>query len=185
MDENIKEKIVKTTFELLKTKDMNSISVREITKAADVNVAAINYYFGGKAELFAYMMELYWEELCVICREILAENEMTKEKAKGFCLRFLKKEMSSTGILRSEQVMYQNYEIDAKTKERIELQFKAFAYMIQSIKPEISEIECKIDILSLLSSLTQPAFWRELTAIVTEDLDSFMVQYVDSLVEKL
>ena len=52
MEEKTKESIIKATFELLKNKDMNSISIREIAAKANVNVATISYYFGGKAQLF-------------------------------------------------------------------------------------------------------------------------------------
>lgn len=109
------------TFLLLENKDMNSISVREIAKQANVNVAAISYYFGGKVGLFSRMMEKYWNDITLLCQEIISKEEMSKDEAKDFCLRFMEKEMRSTGILCSEQIMYQNYEMDIKTKERIEL----------------------------------------------------------------
>ena len=57
MEEKIQEIIMNATFLLLENKDMNSISVREIAKQANVNVAAISYYFGGKSGLFSRMME--------------------------------------------------------------------------------------------------------------------------------
>ncbi len=183
----MREMIMKATFSLLEKKDMNSISVREIAKEADVNVAAISYYFGGKADLFSCMMEQYWEDLRALCIEILRKEKITKEEAKDFCLRFMKKEMNSTGILRSEQIMYQNYEIDSKTKERIELQFKAFTNLVSQCNPICSGELMKIKIISLLSSLTHPAFWNEITDNIVGDGDkeAFMKAYVGELVDNL
>jgi AcrR family transcriptional regulator len=89
MEEGIREKIIKATFSLLEKKDMNSISVREIAKKADVNVAAISYYFDGKAGLFSCMMEQYWEDLRRLCLEILMKEKITREEAKSFCLRYM------------------------------------------------------------------------------------------------
>lgn len=185
MEEGLKEKIIKATFSLMEKRDMNSISVREIAKRANVNLAAISYYFDGKAGLFSCMMEQYWEDLRQLCLEILIQDKITREDAKNFCLRFLKKEMSSTGILRSEQVMYQNYEIDAKTKERIELQFKAFTYLIGQCNPNCNEESMRIKIISLLSSLTHPALWNEIADKMVGDKEIFMRAYVSELVENL
>ena len=185
MEEKVKEVIINATFMLLENKDMNSISVREIAKHANVNVAAISYYFGGKSGLFSCMMEKYWEEIVFLCMEIINKEDMSKEEAKKFCLRFMKKEMNSTGILRSEQIMYQNYEIDSKTKERIELQFKAFAHLVRKCNPDCKEEFVKIKVLSLLSSLTHPAFWNEIAERIVGDKEKFMLEYVSEMVECL
>lgn len=185
MEENIKEAIMKATFLLLEKKDMNSISIREIAKEADVNVAAISYHFGGKAELFSCMMERYWEDLRGLCIEILAQEKISKPEAKNYCLRFMEKEMCSTGILRSEQIMYQNYEIDGKTKERINLQFQAFSHLITQCNPNCEEELIKIKVLSLLSSLTHPAFWNEIADNMVGDRETFMVAYINELVSNL
>lgn len=185
MEERTREAIIKATFLLIEKKDMNSISVREIAKAAGVNVAAISYYFGGKAELFSSMMEQYWEDLRLLCLKILDQKRISKEEAKDFCLRFMQKEMNSTGILRSEQIMYQNYEIDEKTKERIELQFRAFTHLIRQCNHNCNDVAMKIKVVSLLSSLTHPALWNEIAVKMVENKDSFINAYVNELVEKL
>lgn len=52
-----KDKIIKHTIELLSSKGYEGTSVREIAKAADVNVAMINYYFGSKEKLLEKVIE--------------------------------------------------------------------------------------------------------------------------------
>ena len=47
----IKEKIIKTTVELIKFVGVDGLSVRKIAELADVNVASINYHFGSKDKL--------------------------------------------------------------------------------------------------------------------------------------
>ncbi len=47
----IKEKIIKTTVELIKSVGIDGLSVRKISELADVNVASINYRFGSKDKL--------------------------------------------------------------------------------------------------------------------------------------
>lgn len=185
MDESVKQAIVDAAFRLMQKKDMNSISIREITKEAGVNVAAISYYFGGKAELFAYMMELYWQDLVDLCTEILEKEEITPKEAKVFCARFVRKEMSSTGILRSEQIMYQNYTVDAKTQERIQLQFQAMKHLITQCNKSLTPKQVQMEIVSLLSSLTHPALWNEIAESMVGDVDSFIEAYTDYLIEQL
>ena len=51
-DENSKERILKTATKLFAQKGYGGTSVREIAKIAEVNVAMISYYWGGKKELY-------------------------------------------------------------------------------------------------------------------------------------
>ena len=50
---NTKLKILKVSHKLFADKGKNGVAVREIAKAAGVNVAAINYHFGNKDSLYA------------------------------------------------------------------------------------------------------------------------------------
>ncbi len=51
-DLSTKEKILKVAHRLFGQKGFDSVSVREISKAADVNISAINYHFENKENLF-------------------------------------------------------------------------------------------------------------------------------------
>lgn len=186
MEEKTKEAIIKATFELLKSKDMNSISIREIATKAKVNVATISYYFGGKAQLFAYLMELYWADLIELCNDFLAKTEITKEDACQFCIRFMKKQMDSTGVIRSEQIMYQNYEIDTQTGGRLKVQFEAFYRIVRTFYHKSQEESAVLaKVVALLSALCLPAYWNEAAAPLVGDVDSFMEIYVRQLIDEL
>jgi TetR/AcrR family transcriptional regulator, regulator of cefoperazone and chloramphenicol sensitivity len=50
-DKKTKEKILKITIKLIKSNRISALTVRGIAGAADVNVGAINYYFGSKENL--------------------------------------------------------------------------------------------------------------------------------------
>lgn len=50
---NTKIKILQIAHKLFAEKGKNGVGVREIAKAADVNVAAINYHFGNKDSLYS------------------------------------------------------------------------------------------------------------------------------------
>lgn len=51
-NQNSKERILKVASKLFAQKGYAGTSIREISKAADVNVAMISYFWGGKKELF-------------------------------------------------------------------------------------------------------------------------------------
>ena len=55
---NTKIKILQVAHKLFADKGKNGVAVREIAKAADVNVAAINYHFGNKDSLYAQTIKV-------------------------------------------------------------------------------------------------------------------------------
>nr|MDA3812719.1 TetR/AcrR family transcriptional regulator [Candidatus Cloacimonadota bacterium] len=52
----IKQKIILMTIECIEQEGIQSATVRKIADMAEVNVAAINYYFGSKKQLFEIVM---------------------------------------------------------------------------------------------------------------------------------
>lgn len=51
--EQMKEKMVAITARILREKGFKAATVRTIAKEANVNIAAVRYYFGSKEELMA------------------------------------------------------------------------------------------------------------------------------------
>ncbi len=60
--ESTKETILKTAAELFASKGYSKTSVREICRAAGVNVASVNYHFGNKENLYAKVVK-YWKDI--------------------------------------------------------------------------------------------------------------------------
>ena len=52
MNDSTKEKILKTSHKLFADKGYNGVSIREIARECDVNLAAINYHFQNKENLY-------------------------------------------------------------------------------------------------------------------------------------
>jgi AcrR family transcriptional regulator len=59
----VKEQILDAAEPLFAEKGFDGVSVREITRAAEVNVAAVHYHFGSKKELYLEMVRRYTEPL--------------------------------------------------------------------------------------------------------------------------
>ena len=50
-------KIIEAAIPLFATKGLAAVSVKELADAAGVNIALISYYFGGKDNLYAFVLE--------------------------------------------------------------------------------------------------------------------------------
>lgn len=50
-------KIIEAAIPLFATKGLAAVSVKELADAAGVNIALISYYFGGKENLYAFVLE--------------------------------------------------------------------------------------------------------------------------------
>lgn len=183
--ENIKSRIMDASMKLMQSKDMNSITVREIAKEARVNVASVSYYFNGKAQLFHQLMERYWADMMSIYGSILADSDIDFDKAVRYGTAILNFELQSTGVLRSEQVMYQQYGIDEATNGRIKMQFQAVAYLVRQLKPDIAETMILPKVLSILSALTCPGFWSDLAMQFLTDMEEFKYNYVRIIIESI
>ena len=71
-----KESIIHTTKELLKTR--TNLTIKDITEASNINVAAVNYYFGSKDNLVNIVLKEAITELKVkIYEELLIPNDDT------------------------------------------------------------------------------------------------------------
>jgi AcrR family transcriptional regulator len=60
-EKKAKEKIIDAALELFYHQGFSGTTVREIAKEADVNVALISYYFGGKKGLLEQLMVQFYE----------------------------------------------------------------------------------------------------------------------------
>jgi len=67
------------------------VTVREICRAANANVAAVNYHFGGKEELLAEVLRILLDELLVIypMNGGVPDDAPSAERLHGFVFAFL------------------------------------------------------------------------------------------------
>ena len=61
--EKTKDKIIKSTLQIMSKDGVHSITVRKIAVAAKVNIAAINYYFGSKDSLIQESLKSFLETM--------------------------------------------------------------------------------------------------------------------------
>jgi len=76
---NIEEKILDRALYLMGKNGSSNISIRAIAKEADVNISAINYYFGSKNEMLQQVKEFYIANTTEV-HSILDQQEYTEEE---------------------------------------------------------------------------------------------------------
>lgn len=78
-DLETKEKIMKAARLLFADRGYEGTSVREIAKAAEVNIASLNYYFSSKENLFQEIIKTGYNECANNIRDMFAKNKENLE----------------------------------------------------------------------------------------------------------
>lgn len=83
-DSKVSEKIIDRTIFLMGRKGSANLTVRDIAAAADVNPAAVNYYFDSKEKLFSIVKKRFTESFA----EVADQLEDTQYPAEERLFRF-------------------------------------------------------------------------------------------------
>lgn len=78
-------KIIEAAIPLFAAKGLASVSVKEVADAAGVNVALISYYFGGKDNLYAFVLKKQLAILGDAMNSISEEKISPVMKLRHFC----------------------------------------------------------------------------------------------------
>ena len=73
-EKTVSQQIIDAATVLFAAKGFARVSVREISKEAEVNSALISYYFGGKGELYNHILKSQLEHLISVVSEIQKEK---------------------------------------------------------------------------------------------------------------
>ncbi len=87
-DLTTKEKILENSHKLFAEKGFNGVSIREIAKECDVNIAAINYHFKNKENLYLATIRSSLEQSEAAIQSIY--NELSDRSIENFSLAVYK-----------------------------------------------------------------------------------------------
>lgn len=144
IDRNTKKKILKITIDLIKSRNLSTLTVRQIAKAANVNVGAINYYFICKENLFHIatkeILQSIKEDISLLDNLDLPPTERLRQFLTAFtinhsiyrdCLRWM--------VSNNDSTFRNGYELSSYLKE----------FGSEKIKETITEITGETDCLKL------------------------------------
>lgn len=92
-DENSKTRILEAATALFARKGFDGTSIREICKAADVNLCMISYYWGGKQELYQGIIDNLIEKQVEYSKSFLDLNKNPYDMTKDECRDLLSEVM--------------------------------------------------------------------------------------------
>jgi TetR/AcrR family transcriptional regulator, regulator of cefoperazone and chloramphenicol sensitivity len=96
------QKIILATIECIEKNGINSLTVRDIAETAGVNVAAISYYFGSKANLLDTALRVTMDEAFLETEELLRDPNTDPYLAlKGFLENTIWGSMNSPGVTKA------------------------------------------------------------------------------------
>lgn len=183
-----KKVILNTVIELISSKPLSKLTIREIASKSSMNVAAINYHFGSKEILLNETMKYYWSSLCRIYEKIMTEKNLSPQTIHAYCKEIMYFYYRSNGILRSEQSLFSEHGMDEDTKQRIELQFNAISHLILSIKPQTRKEDLVVKSVRFISTLAHPALFVELYDNIAPkgiSMDEFLDHYINDAIENI
>lgn len=96
------QKIILAVIECIEKKGIQSLTIRGIAQTAGVNIAAINYYFGSKANLLDATLRMTMDEAFLETEELLNDPQADPYLAlKGFLENTIWGSMNSPGVTKA------------------------------------------------------------------------------------
>lgn len=107
MELSTKQKIVFATIECIEKEGINAITTRSIAREADVNSAAINYYFGSKERLIDEVFDYLQKDFLMDFTELIGKDADLKTTVEELVLYMMEGTIKYPNIVRA--VLYEPF----------------------------------------------------------------------------
>lgn len=101
MELSTKQKIVFATIECIEKEGINAVTIRSIAREADVNSAAINYYFGSKEKLIEEVFDYLQRDFLMDFKELIGRNADLRTTVEELLLYMLQGTIKYPNIVRA------------------------------------------------------------------------------------
>ncbi|WP_456434363.1 CerR family C-terminal domain-containing protein [Thermosulfuriphilus sp.] len=159
-----KERLLEAAERLFGEKGYQGVSVREITQAAGCNVAAVNYHFGSKRDLYLEVFRARWlpraERLSRYFRDNVGNSPASAaEVIQALAVSIIEGPLSEDERLRHRQLMFREL---TQPTEAFEIIVKEglrplFAEIVSLLKPflpsETREEDLRLSVLSIMAQI--------------------------------
>ncbi len=193
----LKDRILYEAEGLFAERGFYAVTVREITRAARCNLAAVNYHFGNKKNLYMEVFKCRWKPRAKRIQErfesiLGSQEELTlKGVVRSLAEAFIKGPLSDEERLRHSQLMIREM---ARPTEAFELAVrdvvgpfqKRFAELIHPfMAADIGKLDLLLSVQSIVSMIIHFNFSRNPVMRITgmEYNDHFKDQLVEHVVK--
>jgi len=132
-DQTKYNKILDALQELLKSKDIQTISVSEIAKKAGIGKGSIYYYFPSKDVILETLIKRNYEQPIETAKKLAKQTNVSPFTRMAMIFQACK---SSSSELRGQNTT----ETSTSVQEKSLLHHKYLNYLISELKPELTEI---------------------------------------------
>ena len=157
-DTSMREKLILATIELIETEPVDSITIRNIATKANMNSAAINYYFRTKENLLTEALKATLNHAFMDMVEILERTDLkAQELLQTFFEYLLVGGIMHQGVTRAhlyEPFVHVNYSgvffgwFNSVLEELLK--------KLQTLFPEQDEVDLKMSVTQILSTILFP-----------------------------
>ena len=184
------ERILESTIRLIGEKGTMDVSVREIARAAEVNVAAINYYFETKERMLTEMREHFLGNYARVNQVLYDDSVAVEQRLRSWADDVMFYLLQFPGILVVVAQLVSTELPDAfesMVREQLDNSFgvlrRAIGEMLGSDDEALLNFRCSL----LIAAITQPVTQPEAGVYRREQFEDpqFRKRYVDRLFDCL
>lgn len=192
-----KDRILNEAENLFAQKGFHGVTVREITDAANCNVAAVNYYFGNKWNLYFSVFQFRWLPRAKRIRESVAKALEKKQDptrtdvVTALSQAFLKgplaeEERTKHALLIIRELAEPTEAFQLVADEALRPLFGIIADHLRPVMPpELGEERLKLNILSIFALVTYFNLARAAVTNITgqeydQDFKAMLVEHINN-----
>ncbi|HOX45910.1 MAG TPA: TetR/AcrR family transcriptional regulator [Myxococcota bacterium] len=139
--ENTRDHILDRTIFLIGKKGTTDVSVRDIAREAGVNVAAVNYYFSSKEQMYTQMGERFWTGYKQVMGLLSTPGQPAEVRLRRWCQEVMRYLADYPGILAllARQLLAQPNDPFGKVLQQV------IAQAYRDVEAVLGEVLGKID----------------------------------------
>lgn len=176
---SIEEKILDRALYIFGKSGTSNVSIRAISKEAEVNVSAINYYFGSKEEMLKNVQAFYIENTIAAYSELDNDNLNDEEKVILCANEIMEYSLKYPGVLVMQKEAASADSNDEMAKKIIDVTAKMNNKLDETLKKVIKPKEGKFPYMRMvfLSSISYP--------IGDTNIEGFNKNFLDKKEERI
>jgi len=181
------DRLLDAAEKLFCQKGFDGTSVRDLTTAADCNIAAVNYHFGGKRKLYIQMFQRQMQRMIdrqkeVITRLTSKPDATVEDLLRGIVsqpLKQVKRNDPSSAVVKLmvREVLNQHVSKDEILGDMMNEFFTLISESLMKFHPSLSHRDARLLFFALDALVIHPILFSDLYMEFVEDLD------IDGIIE--
>lgn len=156
-----RRRLLEVAGEEFATLGYRNATIREICRKADANIAAINYHFGDKAQLYSEVLRHYSVESLQKYPPNLGvtEGAAPEDKLHAFIRAFFLRitdhgRPSWYGKLIAREMMDPTHALEERARESMKPNFELLLNIVREIAPRLSDYQLRISAMSIVGQIS-------------------------------